>query len=422
MSALWNSSPQVTPTSRQPSDVLESRLFHRLLVLGNAAANWPPVVAVIPVAIAVGVTGIIWWVKTGDVIPSAWAGITLLLFIAADGLILLSLPRLRISFGPVAPQWYILAMPRLAVGCLLAFVTQWTGTTAALAGLLTLNAIALFALLWGALWEPSRVGVSRVTLHLHNPTSQATPVRLLHISDVHVERIGRREETLLQRIRETHPDVILVTGDYINLSYVDDPTSRMHARKFLEDLCDEAAGLSPPPPIYAVLGSPPVDRNSASLFEGLPIRLLRNEIALVEAHPGCSLALIGVDCSHDVQQDATQLEKLASETPKGVPRILMYHSPELMPLASRLGIELYLCGHTHGGQIRLPLYGALVTSSQLGKRYEMGLYCEGNTHLYVSRGVGLEGLCAPRVRFLCPPEIILWQLYCPARSTAARPL
>ena len=68
---------------------------------------------------------------------------------------------------------------------------------------------------------------------------------------------------------------------------------------------------------------------------------------------------------------------------------------------------LVLCGHTHGGQVRLPLFGAILTSSQLGKRYEMGLYREGNTQMYVSRGVGLEGLSAPRVRFLAPPEVTL---------------
>jgi len=94
----------------------------------------------------------------------------------------------------------------------------------------------------------------------------------------------------------------------------------------------------------------------------------------------------------------------------GVPRVLMYHSPDLMPVAARLGVALYVCGHTHGGQVRLPRYGALVTSSRYGKHYEMGHYHEGSTHLYVSRGVGFEGLGAPRVRFLCPPEVTLWHL------------
>jgi hypothetical protein len=88
------------------------------------------------------------------------------------------------------------------------------------------------------------------------------------------------------------------------------------------------------------------------------------------------------------------------------PRVLLYHSPELMPAATQRGIDLYLCGHTHGGQLRLPVVGPLFTASQLGRRYVMGHYHEGRTHLYVTRGIGFEGW-PRRVRLLCPPEVTL---------------
>jgi predicted MPP superfamily phosphohydrolase len=91
--------------------------------------------------------------------------------------------------------------------------------------------------------------------------------------------------------------------------------------------------------------------------------------------------------------------------------VLLYHAPDLMPEAADYGLDLYLCGHTHGGQVRLPIFGAILTSSQYGKKYEMGLYESGRTHMYVSRGVGLEGLSAPRIRFLAPPEITLVTLH-----------
>jgi predicted MPP superfamily phosphohydrolase len=93
--------------------------------------------------------------------------------------------------------------------------------------------------------------------------------------------------------------------------------------------------------------------------------------------------------------------------PNFVPQILLYHAPDLMPEATEKGIDLYLCGHTHGGQVRLPWIGAIWTSSQYGKQYEMGHYHQSRTNLYVSRGIGLEGLSAPRIRFLAPPEITL---------------
>jgi hypothetical protein len=90
--------------------------------------------------------------------------------------------------------------------------------------------------------------------------------------------------------------------------------------------------------------------------------------------------------------------------------LLLYHSPDLAPEAAALGVDLMLSGHTHGGQVRLPWFGALYTSSLYGKRYEAGRYALGRGTLYVSRGIGMEGKGAPRVRFLCPPEIVLWEI------------
>ena len=77
-----------------------------------------------------------------------------------------------------------------------------------------------------------------------------------------------------------------------------------------------------------------------------------------------------------------------------------------MPQAAAEGVDLYLAGHTHGGQWRVPGFGALLTSSQYWKRYEAGAYREGDTQLYVSRGIGLEGFGTPRARFFCPPEVV----------------
>jgi len=73
-------------------------------------------------------------------------------------------------------------------------------------------------------------------------------------------------------------------------------------------------------------------------------------------------------------------------------------------------VDVYLCGHTHGGQIALPFYGALTTLSKHGKKYEAGLYHEGNTRLYVNRGIGLEGGKAPPMRFFARPEITVFEI------------
>jgi predicted MPP superfamily phosphohydrolase len=143
------------------------------------------------------------------------------------------------------------------------------------------------------------------------------------------------------------------------------------------------------------------------IFAGLDICLMRWDTAVVHLDAGRELTILGMDCTHHLPTDRQRLAQLVNQSPTRSPRLLLYHSPELMPEAVQHDLDLYLCGHTHGGQVRLPFIGPLLTSSQLGRRYVMGLYREGRTHLYVSRGIGLEGLSAPRVRFMAPPEMTL---------------
>jgi predicted MPP superfamily phosphohydrolase len=259
--------------------------------------------------------------------------------------------------------------------------------------------------LWGTLFEPFALARSNRSIEVSGLPYDSPPLRLLHLSDLHVERLTRREANLLELVKQAKPDLIVITGDYLNLSYVDDPTARAEVRKVLEN-------ITAPYGVYATLGSPPVDRRptTPSLFEGLPIRLLRDEVAVLNFADGRTLALIGMDCDHDLEGDARIFQNLLKLAPPESARVLLYHSPELMPVVQNYPVDLYLCGHTHGGQVRLPWYGAILTSSALGKRYEMGPYVEQNTTLYISRGIGLEGLSAPRMRLFCPPEIILFTL------------
>jgi uncharacterized protein len=89
---------------------------------------------------------------------------------------------------------------------------------------------------------------------------------------------------------------------------------------------------------------------------------------------------------------------------------LLYHSPDLAPQAAEAGVDLQLSGHTHGGQIRVPFFGAFFTGSLYGKKFEAGRSQIEKMVLYITRGIGMEGAAAPRIRFLCPPEIILWEI------------
>jgi predicted MPP superfamily phosphohydrolase len=244
----------------------------------------------------------------------------------------------------------------------------------------------------------------------------------LHVADVHLERCGLREQQLLAMARALKPDLILFTGDFLNLSYVHDALTQQQAKEFWRAMSQLA-------PVYAVSGSPPVDPQPvvAKLLADTPVTWLRDEMHCIDLR-GNHLHLVGVTCTHDPWQDGERLRCVVNDAQpspraalatrergrgEGDPfTILLYHAPDLAPQAAELGtIDLHLAGHTHGGQVRLPWFGALLTASLYGKKLEMGLYQLRSMLLFVSRGVGLEGQGAPRVRFLCPPEVTLLELH-----------
>jgi predicted MPP superfamily phosphohydrolase len=395
-------------TDRPPSDtdVLEERWLHKLFLLTHVPANWPAWKLAVALLLLAGLVFYVWL----PVEPLALTAATIYLgFALIDWLLLSWLPQAGCSFGPVGPQLFVLTVPRLLVAIViggLAWLFGWNQAPLVLLSALTLLQLAGTAIyLWGGLIEPFALSMTERTIQSAPWPAGQPAIRLLHLSDLHVERLTRREAYLLQLTEQARPDLIVITGDFLNLSYVDEPVARAEVRKLLVQ-------LDAPYGVYATLGSPPVDRRptTPSLFEGTKIRLLRDEVAVLDFGDGRKLSLIGIDCDHNLDADAEVFRGLVKHAPSDSLPVLLYHSPELMPQVQDYPVELYLCGHTHGGQVRLPLYGAVITSSALGKRYEMGPYVENGTTLYISRGIGLEGLSAPRLRLLCPPEIILFSL------------
>ena len=273
---------------------------------------------------------------------------------------------------------------------------------ASFAGLVLLNLGIFAAEVQGMVFEPYRLGVSSVPI-----TAPAflpgRPLRIVHLSDLHLERLTRREQEMLAQVTALQPDLIVLTGDYVNVDYRSDPLTWQQARSVLSH-------LHAPLGVYAVTGTPGVDTPAAvqAIFSGLEIVLLQDQVFHLELENQI-LYIIGVS-NLGRERDAAALQSLSAQIPPDAYSLLLYHTPDLIETASAAGVDLYLAGHTHGGQIRLPFYGALVTLSAYGKQYEMGQYQLGPTTLYISRGLGMEGLGLPRARFLCPPEIVLLEL------------
>jgi len=352
------------------------------------------------------------WLALAAIACWPWDGLRMVAFglsllsALLDGLGLALLPRTGRSFGPVTPP--LLALTLLRTGITLAGGLLW-GTRPALFVVSGAQLIIAAASLYATWIEPFRIQVTEAELRSPrlvqrgrgNPT-----IRLLHISDLHVERITARERKLLEVVEDVDPDLIVLTGDYLSLSSVRDPYAQAEVRGLLNELCERSSC-----PAYAITGSPPVDLKGVvpDIFDGIDVTWLLDQVATVEIN-GYSVRLAGLRCTRERSRDVPRLRQLLSGFPEDAFTLLLYHSPDLMPEAVELGVDLYLCGHTHGGQLRLPFFGALITSSAFWKRYEMGRYEEGETTLYVSRGLGMEGLGAPRARFLSPPEVIVWTL------------
>jgi predicted MPP superfamily phosphohydrolase len=382
-------------------DIRGEDLFFRILMVFHKPADWPAWVVAATLCLCSVVILALWELAASG--GTAYlVGLGLLAFSLGDWGLLVWLPRAGRSFGPATPQLFMMIIPRLLVAIAAAALAHFGQPAWGAAAFFTLEFAGSVCYLWGLAIEPHRISMSEITVTSPHLPAGAKPIRLLHLSDFHVERLTRREETMLHLVQAAQPDLIVITGDYLNASYKSDPTAIKQVRRLL-------ARLTAPYGVYAVLGTPSVDLASVAPyhFAGTNIRLLRREAIEVDLGEGRRLAILGLDCTHDLDYDGQLLGQLGQVAPGDMTRIFLYHSPELMPVAPDHDLDLYLCGHTHGGQVRLPGFGAVFTSAATGKRYEMGRYDEGRTTLYVSRGIGLEGYSTPRLRLFCPPEMTL---------------
>ncbi len=247
----------------------------------------------------------------------------------------------------------------------------------------------LMCVLYAVLIEPYWPQVTVV--RLETSKLQNTVLRIVQISDLHCDAKPRLEPRLPELVNGLDPDLIVFTGDAVN------------SRDGLELFQKTLAAMTAPLGKFAVRGNWDY-RITADLFDGtgfepLPLKALRLE------KDGEAVMVCGIDY-HFGRVSQQALGQLDSDTWN----VLLYHSPDLIDYLDNQPVDLFLSGHTHGGQVALPFYGALVTMSRHGKTYEAGRYTVGDITLYVNRGIGMCGI-GPRVRFCARPEITLFEIY-----------
>jgi predicted MPP superfamily phosphohydrolase len=359
-------------------------------------------IALIAGALAVG-TGWIWAWATGDPTLGLVVALGLGAFVLADWGLLVMLPRLGLSYGMVQLPLLALSLSR----CLLTLIAVPLVPLGSLPVLLVVVSVQLLVyvlMAYGTLVEPFRLTVSEVEVCSTKLDNPGEALRIVQLSDLHVERLTRRERDLMVLVAELAPDLIVLTGDFLSTSYSSDPRA-------VDDLRALLAQLHAPGGVYAVWGTPEVDLPQVlrPVLAEEGIIVLEDEAADLAIH-GHRLWLMGLLCRRDLEAGGAHLRALLDRAPHDAVTLLLHHTPDLMPQASAMGVDLVLTGHTHGGQWRVPGFGAILTSSRYWKRYEAGHYQEGHTHLYVSRGLGMEGFGAPRARFFCPPEVVVIEL------------
>ena len=280
-------------------------------------------------------------------------------------------------------QWSRRAFLRLTLGAGLA-------TAAAGAG----GVVYAFAL------EPDWLVVERVMVPLPDLPPALDGLRVVHLSDLHWgPYTGQREiRAAVETANALAPNLILLTGDYVHRS-----------AGYAEPCARELAALNAPLGVFCIPGNhdywTDIDVVTAQLGAA-GLSLLRNSSHRLEVS-GTPLWLVGVD---DVWERHHDLDAALVDVPPGEPVLLLVHEPDFADQAARSPhrILLQLSGHSHGGQVNLPLLGRPILP-WLGRNYPAGLQAvPGSTlQVYTNRGIGV---ITPPVRFNCRPEVALLTL------------
>jgi predicted MPP superfamily phosphohydrolase len=284
-----------------------------------------------------------------------------------------------------------------------------------LAGLVALSVA------WSLTVGQARVAHTRVRIELPGLAHHLAGLRVVQISDLHIGNglEGERLARMVEIVNAARPDLVAITGDLFDR----DPAHLPEARHL--DRLRARHG------VFAILGNHDAlvgsDRVAHALACHAPgVRLLRDE--LVRLALPAPLYVAGVEdpggrwFERGLRYRA--LEALRADWPGDGPVLLLAHQPEVLEHAADLGFPLVLAGHTHGGQLALPLPGGHWNLARVMTPLTRGLYRRGATTLYVNRGIGVGG---PSMRFHCSREIATIELasealgQAPAREVARGP-
>lgn len=246
-------------------------------------------------------------------------------------------------------------------------------------------------------WEPETYEVSHYDVRLNNWSPAHNGLRIAVLSDIHQKNLPEdisRLRRIIKTTNEQKPHIILLLGDFLG-SMQDWQRHNATPKQIANELKD----LHAPYGVYAVLGNHDWWINGNAMLKSLErvgIHVLENEVeTLLINHAPLNIIGLPDYGTRNAHFDAAVLPDPC------VPALTMTHDPDLFK-AHDLPYELLFSGHTHGGQVKIPVMGAVTTSSPLMSRFTEGLFRLGERQLIVTRGLGTSLV---KMRFLCLPEI-----------------
>lgn len=275
---------------------------------------------------------------------------------------------------------------------------QGTGAVVA-AGALVIGADA-------AIFEPNDPKVVNIEVSLRRLPRTFDGFTIAQISDFHYgEMCAIPIRRAVEIIKKLQPDMVALTGDFVTVPMLSSYLHKHQAAESAEPCARVLSELHPRAGMFAVLGNHDVDSDHGwitEIIESKGIPVLRNRSLAIE-RDGARFWLAGVD---DALVGRPDLELALHDVPSGEMVILLAHEPDFADETARHPVDLQLSGHSHGGQIWLPVVGA-PWLPPLGRLYPRGMRKIGDLTLYTNIGLGTIRL---PVRLNCPPEITMLTL------------
>lgn len=249
---------------------------------------------------------------------------------------------------------------------------------------------------------PYQLEVRRVDVPVARLRSNVTPIKIAVIADLQTAKITDYERRAIDLALAEKPDLILMPGDFFQCSWRQWKAGEVDFRAEMKRLASTFG-------TFAVLGDVDDLGDMTELLAGTPVRLLNNEIAVIEVR-GQRIAIGGVELRPGTRASDATITRLGAVDCDT--RILLAHRPDLvLHVDEHDDIDLVIAGHTHGGQVVIPGFGPPVTLSRVPRHAAAGgLHIVNGKPLYVSRGVGCERGSAPPMRLFCPPELSILTL------------